>query len=82
LTQAKATDVARNPKNAANLADLIETNGLASKSIDSKRGALLTSLAIASADLVQAERTYATDAIVDGRLKTSDQVAGAPLLPV
>jgi glutaminyl-tRNA synthetase len=79
LTEAKATDVARNSKNAATLSELIEKNQLATKAIDSKRGALLTTLAVSvsGGQLGQSERDYATGAIVDGRLKTTEQVAGA-----
>ena len=76
LTQAKATDMARNPKNASSLSNLINANSLSEKNIESKRGSLLTTLAVSGIHLGKPERTYITRAIVDGRLKTSEQVAG------
>ena len=76
LTQAKATDVARNPKNAASLSDLVHQNSLQDKNIDAKRGALLTTLAVSGQQLAQEGRNYVCGAIVDGRLKSEDQVSG------
>lgn len=76
LTQAKATDVARNPKNSASLSDLVSKNSLQDKGIDAKRGALLTTLAVSGQQLDESGRSYICGAIVDGRLKSEDQIAG------
>jgi glutaminyl-tRNA synthetase len=76
LTQAKAIDVARNPKNAASLSDIILKNSLQDKGLDSKQGALLTTLAVSGQQLNLSGRNYICTAIVDGRLRSEDQVAG------
>jgi len=76
LSQAKATDVARNPKNATSLGDLIRENSLEGKGIDAKKGALLTTLAISGQQLSRDGRDYVCAAIIDDRLKSEDQIAG------
>jgi glutaminyl-tRNA synthetase len=80
LTQAKATDVARNPKNATCLSDLVQQNSLQDKGLDAKQGALLTTLAVSGQQLDQPGRNYICAAIVDGRLKSEDQVTGEQLV--
>ena len=77
LTQAKAAEAAKNPKGAATLRDIIGKHGLAEKNVEEKPAVLLAALALASHKLAEPERTYAVDAILDGRLKTTDQVSGA-----
>lgn len=77
LTQSKAAEAAKSPKNAATLKDIIEKKDLAAKSLDEKTAVLLASVAVASSKLAEGEREYAVDAILDGRLKSTDQVAGA-----
>lgn len=76
LSGPKATDAARNPKNAASLKELIEQNDLKESGLTEKDGALIAGLAVSGAKLGLAERSYAARAIVDGRLKTTDQVTG------
>ncbi|KZS88346.1 glutaminyl-tRNA synthetase [Sistotremastrum niveocremeum HHB9708] len=77
LSGPKATDAARNPKNAASLKELIEQNDLKESGLTEKDGALIAGLAVSGAKLGLAERSYAARAIVDGRLKTTDQVTAA-----
>ncbi|KAG8998880.1 hypothetical protein FRB93_013447 [Tulasnella sp. JGI-2019a] len=77
LSSAKATDAARNPKNAAALKGLIVTNDLTAASLDEKRASLIATLAIQTGNLGEKERAYAVDAIVNGRLKSVDQVSAA-----
>ncbi|KAG8901297.1 hypothetical protein FRB99_005412 [Tulasnella sp. 403] len=77
LTKSKATDAARNPKNAAVLKELVDQNNLQSKSLDEKKASLVASFAISGGRLGQAERTYVVDAIADGRLKSVDQVSAS-----
>lgn len=79
LSSAKATDAARNPKNAAVLKDLIVANSLNATALDEKRASLVATLAIQAGNLGEPERTFAVDAIVDGRLKSVDQVSGVCL---
>lgn len=76
LSSSKATDAARNPKNAAILKEIVDSNDLSSRGLDEKRAALVATLAIQSGNLGEKERSYVVDAIVDGRLKSVDQVSG------
>lgn len=76
LTQAKAAEAAKSPKSAAALKDIIDTHGLAGKNVEEKQAVLLASLAVAGSKLAIPERSYAVDAILDGRLKSTDQVSG------
>ncbi|KAH8106027.1 glutaminyl-tRNA synthetase [Cristinia sonorae] len=77
LTQAKAAEAAKNPKSAATLRDIIDKHGLADKNIEEKQAVLLANLAVAGAKLADPERTFVVDAILDGRLKSTDQVSAA-----
>lgn len=79
LTQSKAAEAAKSPKGASTLQDIIEKKQLVGKNLDEKASVLLASLAVASAKLGESERDYAVDAILDGRLKSTDQVSGACL---
>ena len=76
LTQSKAAEAAKSPKSAAILKDIIETNKLLEKQIEEKQAVLLASLAVQGSKLGERERQYAVAAILDGRLKTTDQVSG------
>ena len=76
LTPSKATDAARNPKNAALLKETIEQNSLSDRNLDEKQGALVAVLAIHGSKLAAPERTYIVEAILDERLKNVDQVTG------
>ncbi|KAI0751547.1 glutaminyl-tRNA synthetase [Daedaleopsis nitida] len=77
LTQAKAAEAAKSPKSAGTLKSIIETHDLTSKSLDDKQAVLLAVLAVQGSKLGDGERSYAVDAILDGRLKTTDQVGEA-----
>ncbi|KAI0729306.1 glutaminyl-tRNA synthetase [Fomitopsis betulina] len=77
LTQPKAAEAAKSPKSAAVLKEIIETNKLAEKHIEEKQAVLLASFAVQGSKLGDREREYAVEAILDGRLKTTDQVSAA-----
>ncbi|TCD70441.1 hypothetical protein EIP91_003522 [Steccherinum ochraceum] len=77
LTQAKAAEAAKNPKNAATLKDIIDKHALIGKNVEEKQAVLLATLAVSGSKLAEAERAYAVDAILDGRLKSTDQVTAA-----
>ena len=77
LTQAKAAEAAKSAKSAALLQRLIEEHGLTGGRIDDKQAGLVAALAVQSAKIGEDERGYAVNAIVDGRLKSTDQVNGA-----
>ena len=76
LTQSKAAEAAKSPKSAATLKEIIEKKQLASKNLDEKTSVLLATVAVQSSKLGDGEREYAVDAILDGRLKSTDQVSG------
>ena len=76
LTQSKAAEAAKSPKSAATLKEIIEKKGLAGKTLDEKTSVLLAAVAVQSSKLGEDERGYAVDAILDGRLKSTDQVSG------
>ena len=78
LTQSKATEAAKSPKSAATLKHIIEKKQLVGKDLDERTAVLLASLAVAGSKLGEEEREYAVDAILDGRLKSTDQVSGTP----
>lgn len=90
LSDAKALEVARAPKQAAILKSLIDQSdadaGLDLRAahtrgeLDEKKSALVLSLCVASASaakLTEEGRKYALRAILDGRLKSNEQVSGA-----
>ncbi|OSC98990.1 glutaminyl-tRNA synthetase [Trametes coccinea BRFM310] len=77
LTQNKAAEAAKSPKSATTLRGIIESHDLANKNIDEKQAVLLAALAVQGSKLGEAERSYAVNAILDGRLKTTDQVSEA-----
>ena len=76
LTQAKAAEAAKSAKSATTLKGIIETHDLVSKTLDEKQAVLLAALAVQGSKLGDAERNYAVSAILDGRLKSTDQVGG------
>lgn len=76
FTKAKATETAKNAKNASALKEIIERNNLSSRHIDDKKGSLIAGLASQSLKLGDPEKQYVTDAILDGRLKSAEQVSG------
>lgn len=76
LTQAKAAEAAKSAKSAALLQGLIERHSLPGR-VDEKQAGLIAALAVQGAKIGEDERGYVVDAIIDGRLKSTDQVNGA-----
>lgn len=76
FSQAKATETAKNSKNALALKDIIVKSDLSSRKVDDKTGSLVAGLASQSTKLGDPEKQYVTEAILDGRLKSSEQVSG------
>ena len=81
LSQAKASEASKNAKSAALLQDLIERHALTGRRIDEKQAGLVAALAVQGAKIGEDERGYVVNAIVDGRLKSTDQVNGASQHP-
>ena len=81
LSQAKASEAAKNAKSAALLQDLIERHALTGGRIDEKQAGLVAALAVQGAKVGEDERGYVVNAIIDGRLKSTDQVNGASQHP-
>jgi glutaminyl-tRNA synthetase len=77
LSQAKAVETAKSSKNATALKEIITTNNLADRSMDDKKLSLVSGLAVQGGKLGAAQKSYIVDAIVDGRLKSAEQVNGA-----
>ncbi|KAI0082442.1 glutamine-tRNA ligase [Panus rudis PR-1116 ss-1] len=77
LTQSKAAEAAKSPKSATTLKDIIDRYGLVGRNLEEKQAVLLAALAVQSSKLAEAERGYAVSAILDGRLKSTDQVSAA-----
>jgi len=76
LTQAKASEAAKSAKSAALLQGLIERHALTGGRIDEKQAGLVAALAVQGAKIREAEQGYVINAIIDGRLKSTDQVNG------
>ena len=78
LTQAKAAEAAKSARSAAVLRAIVDAQGLAARDapLDEKQAGLLAALAVQGAKLAPPERDYAAGAVLDGRLKTTDQVSG------
>jgi glutaminyl-tRNA synthetase len=77
LTQAKASEAAKSAKSATLLQGLIERHALTGGRIDEKQASLVAALAVQGAKIREDERDYVVNAIIDGRLKSTDQVNGA-----
>ncbi|KAF7967935.1 hypothetical protein HWV62_32519 [Athelia sp. TMB] len=81
LPQAKAIEANKNPKAAAALRALVAAHDLtADGGLDEKRAVLITALAghVAKADaLGAAEQAFVVGEVLDGRLKSVDQVSAA-----
>ena len=75
LTQAKAAEAAKSAKSAALLQDLIERHSLAGR-VDEKQAGLVAALAVQGAKIGEDERGYVINAVIDGRLKSTDQLNG------
>jgi glutaminyl-tRNA synthetase len=81
LNQAKAKDAAKSPKIAEPLKRLIETFKLSERSVNDKQASLLVHFAPPSSRLAgDKERGYIVDKIIDGKLKSTDQVNGEPCI--
>ena len=81
LNRAKAKDAAKSPKIAEPLKHLIETFGLSERSVNDKQASLLVHLAPPSSRLAgDKERGYIVDKIIEGKLKSTDQVNGESVL--
>lgn len=81
LSKAKAVEAAKSPKSAAVLKNLIEENDLIGK-LDEKQAGLVAAFAsqVAKKDSVgSAESKYVIGKILDGKLKSTDQVTGASI---
>ena len=76
LTQAKAAEAAKSPKSAGILTELIEKHNLVNKGLEEKQTGLVAALAVQGGKVGEAERGYVLDAVLDGRLKSVDQVNG------
>ena len=77
LNQAKARDAAKSPKIADPLKRLVETFKLSQRSVSDKQASLLVHFAPPSSKLPSdQERGYIVERIIDGRLKSTDQVNG------
>lgn len=80
VSQAKAYEVLKSPKNAAALKDIIEKHPVVSKGgLDEKQVTLIVALAgalVKSNGVGQGEREYLVNKIVEGKLKSVDQVGG------
>jgi glutaminyl-tRNA synthetase len=80
LTLAKALEAAKSPKPAAILKEIIEQNESIAKGLDEKRAGLIVGLANAlskSQHVTDKERAYVLGRILNGDLKSIDQVNGA-----
>jgi len=83
LNQAKAKDAAKSPKIAEPLKHLVESFKLSERSVNDKQASLLVHFAPPSSKLAgDQERGYIVDRIVDGKLKSTDQVNGESDIPV
>jgi glutaminyl-tRNA synthetase len=81
LTQSKASDVAKSPKIAEPLKSLIERSELSGRPLEEKQAGLLVSYAPLSGKLRDdEERRCIVDRILDGKLKSVDQITGEYLL--
>ena len=77
LNQAKAKDAAKSPKIAEPLKHLVETFKLSERLVGDKQASLLVHFAPPSSKLAgDQERGYIVDKIIDGKLKSTDQVNG------
>lgn len=77
LTQAKAAEAAKSPKSAGILTELIEKHDLVNKGLEEKQAGLVAALAVQGGKVGEAERGYVLGAVLDGRLKSVDQVNAA-----
>ncbi|KAJ4478315.1 glutamine-tRNA ligase [Lentinula aciculospora] len=77
LSQAKAIEASKSPKSAAELKNLIDEHSLASRVSDEKQAGLIAALAgqLAKSNGIDAQsKGYVLETILDGKLKSVDQV--------
>ncbi|KIJ56598.1 hypothetical protein M422DRAFT_148933 [Sphaerobolus stellatus SS14] len=77
LNETKSLETVRNSKTTAALQELIDRNDLTSKNIEEKQANLILHLALQGSKLDPEKQDFVVAAIVDGRLKTNDQVTAA-----
>jgi glutaminyl-tRNA synthetase len=77
ISEVKTLEAVRNPKTSAALKQLVLDNKFNDKPLDDKSAGLLASLASQGSKLSDDERNYIARAIVEVRLKTTDQLSGA-----
>ena len=77
LTESKAIEAARSPKNAAALKTLIDRADLSNKEgIDEKKATLIALFSNAASKLDDPAKLYVVRASIDGRIKSGEQVSG------
>lgn len=76
VTNVKAIETARNPKNTASLKEIIDRNELTIRELEEKQGNLILHLAVQGTKIGRDEQDYVVQAVVEGRLKTTEQVTG------
>lgn len=82
LNDSKAAEAAKSPKSAAVLKELIESNPSITQGLEEKKASLIVALAssLSKAGAVgNQERAFIVGKILDGSLKSVDQVAGATI---
>ncbi|TFK71794.1 glutamine-tRNA ligase [Pluteus cervinus] len=80
LTQAKAVETAKSPKAAPILKTLIEEYDIAAKKLDDKQAGLIAAFSVSlskSEGLTSPEKEYVVTRIVDGKLRSIDQINAA-----
>lgn len=82
LSNNAAVNLVRTPKQSAPFKSLIDEYNLAGKSFDEKQAAALVKLSAIGGKLAPPERGYVVGKIVDGSLKSPDQVTGTSTLGV
>lgn len=76
LTGSRATETLSNPKHAAAVENAITELDLSSKAIDAKASALIVAATSPKSNLDKPKRDYLVGRILDGSLKSTDQVNG------
>jgi glutaminyl-tRNA synthetase len=84
LPKSKAVEANKNPKSAGALKDLIEKYNLVTAGLDEKRAVLVTAFAgnlSKAVTLGEDEKSFVVADILDGKLKSVDQVSGECYTP-
>ncbi|KAF8528937.1 glutaminyl-tRNA synthetase [Hysterangium stoloniferum] len=77
LSQTKAVETARNSKNTSSLKELIDRNDLIAKELEEKQANSILQLAVQGTRIDLEQQDIIVTNIVNGKLKTSDQVTAA-----